>query len=312
MTLFYIFLIVFGFYYLQKIIPSKYILMTLAVAGALQAIIIARSGAKNPEPALPVAPPSQSPYENTISASGIVESLSENISVGSHLNGVVEKVLVQSGNKVKKGDALFILDTRKAESDMKAAEAQMRLAGAAAQEASLQWERAKNLSAKSLSQDILDQRKFRSLSANSQFESAKAEAESAKVILSLHTVTAPIDGEILSVKIRSGEFAEARKADEAYVLIGNISKKIIRADIDEGDAWRVKNTAPAKVFLRGNPEIFSELKFVRTEPFVIPKRSLTGNSNERTDTRVLQVLYEISDENFPGYIGQLVDVFIEG
>ena len=41
------------------------------------------------------------------------------------------------------------------------------------------------------------------------------------------------------------------------------------------------------------------------------KTSLTGDSSERVDTRVLEAVYQIEDEKFPAYLGQLVDVFIE-
>jgi HlyD family secretion protein len=48
---------------------------------------------------------------------------------------------------------------------------------------------------------------------------------------------------------------------------------------------------------------------------VIPKRSLTGDSSERVDTRVLQVLYAFrpgeGEKRLPVYAGQQVDVFIE-
>lgn len=47
------------------------------------------------------------------------------------------------------------------------------------------------------------------------------------------------------------------------------------------------------------------------EPYVVPKRSLTGDSSERVDTRVLQVIYEFNRPQFPIYVGQQVDVFIE-
>jgi hypothetical protein len=44
---------------------------------------------------------------------------------------------------------------------------------------------------------------------------------------------------------------------------------------------------------------------------VVPKRSLTGDSTERVDTRVLQVIYAISDDKLPLFVGQQMDVFIE-
>ena len=50
---------------------------------------------------------------------------------------------------------------------------------------------------------------------------------------------------------------------------------------------------------------------MRTEPYVIPKKSLTGGTAERVDTRVLQGIYAVVDPGFPAYVGQQVDVFIE-
>ena len=53
------------------------------------------------------------------------------------------------------------------------------------------------------------------------------------------------------------------------------------------------------------------LEFVRFEPYVIPKKSLTGDSTERVDTRVLQVIYRVKNENAPLYVGQQMDVYID-
>jgi hypothetical protein len=51
---------------------------------------------------------------------------------------------------------------------------------------------------------------------------------------------------------------------------------------------------------------------VRIEPYVVPKKSLTGDNSERVDTRVLQVLYALPDDR-PAkvYVGQQMDVFLD-
>jgi hypothetical protein len=41
------------------------------------------------------------------------------------------------------------------------------------------------------------------------------------------------------------------------------------------------------------------------------RRSLTGESTERVDTRVLQVLYSFQPGDRPIYVGQQMDVFIK-
>jgi hypothetical protein len=63
--------------------------------------------------------------------------------------------------------------------------------------------------------------------------------------------------------------------------------------------------------VRGNRDLKTALEFVRVEPYVLPKRSLTGESTERVDTRVLQVLYAFDPRGFPVYVGQQMDVFVE-
>ncbi len=62
---------------------------------------------------------------------------------------------------------------------------------------------------------------------------------------------------------------------------------------------------------RGNGSLKIPLEFVRFEPYVIPKKSLTGDSTERVDTRVLQVIYRVKDQNAPLHVGQQMDVYIE-
>jgi hypothetical protein len=82
-------------------------------------------------------------------------------------------------------------------------------------------------------------------------------------------------------------------------------------DIDEHDIPRFKAGAPARASLRGAPEQSYPLTFVRVEPYVIPKKSLTGDNTERVDTRVLQVIYALEVNGKPVYVGQQMDVFID-
>jgi hypothetical protein len=51
---------------------------------------------------------------------------------------------------------------------------------------------------------------------------------------------------------------------------------------------------------------------VRIEPYITVKKSLTGESTERVDTRVLQVIYQFDRNAVPVYVGQQMDVFIDG
>ncbi len=50
---------------------------------------------------------------------------------------------------------------------------------------------------------------------------------------------------------------------------------------------------------------------MRIEPYVVPKKSLTGDSTERVDTRVLQVIFSFTRGDLPIFVGQQMDVFID-
>ena len=81
--------------------------------------------------------------------------------------------------------------------------------------------------------------------------------------------------------------------------------------MDEDNAPRVKSGCRAVAFIKGQREDPVELKFVRIEPYILPKRSLTGESSERVDTRVLQVIFFFERPKTPVYVGQQMDVFLK-
>jgi multidrug resistance efflux pump len=147
--------------------------------------------------------------------------------------------------------------------------------------------------------------------ARMQFEQAKAEVEAARVEIERRVVRAPIDGKVLQVNIRLGEFAPAGVTTDPLMLLGSVDRLHVRIDIDENEAWRVRENARAVAFVRGNKDLRTALTFVRFEPFVIPKRSLTGDSRERVDTRVLQVIYSFDPTSIRVFVGQQMDVYIE-
>ncbi len=148
--------------------------------------------------------------------------------------------------------------------------------------------------------------------ARAEIRRAQAEARRVETEIERRIVRASLDGEVLQVKVRAGEYAASAALETPLMLLGAVEPLHVRADVDEADAWRVRPGAPATASVRGNASLRVPLEFVRFEPFVIPKRSLTGSVGERVDTRVLQVIYRLVTGGPPLFAGQQVDVFIEG
>jgi multidrug resistance efflux pump len=143
-----------------------------------------------------------------------------------------------------------------------------------------------------------------------EVEQAERQVERIETDIARLTITAPMDGVVLQCKVRVGEYAQAGPLPQPLILLGKLDRFHVRADIDEKDAWRFQPGANAYASVRGNGARRFPLSFVRVEPYVIPKRNLTGDATERVDTRVLQVIYAL-DPGAPVYTGQQMDVFIE-
>jgi RND family efflux transporter MFP subunit len=273
----------------------------------------------------PVAPPTAQ-FSDTVAAVGLVEASTENVSIGTHLSGVVEQVFVSVGQAVKAGDRLFRLDTRSLEAGrlvriaaLETATAQMSTAETTLADAQDQFARSEKLrKERVISEDELVRRRFAVQTAESRVGEARAAITTAKaqigeteIDLARSIVTAPMDGEVLQVKVRAGEFAPAGQTSVPLLVLGCLQPLHVRVDVDEHEGWRVRPEAGAVAHIRGKAELKSKLRFVRFEPMVVPKRSLSGDSTERVDTRVLQVIYEVLDQSVPLFVGQQMDVFIE-
>ena len=319
----------------------------------------------------PPMAPATSPYLHRVAGAGLVEAATENIAIGTHLPGIVDRVLVKVGQHVRPLEPLFELDTRQVRAEFSGEEARLVSARAELSKQELlprpedippivaqreeaeanvaQWEdeysRQERLSKDRATTDsslVTSRQKLAGARAQvarikaeenrlraGAWEPDKAISRAAVVLaeaevirlktqLERHIVCTPklpneageVILEVLQVNIRPGESVDSA-GGKTLIMLGDVSRKHVRVDIDEHDVLRFQKEGQATGVLRGDGEKKFPLKFVRLEPFVLPKRSLTGDNTERVDTRVLQVLYEVTQGADSIYIGQQMDVFIE-
>jgi RND family efflux transporter MFP subunit len=310
----------------------SYILRYLTIAGALAGVaaivFISRLQAEKqmPPPGEPPVPPPQKPFATAVAATGILEALSENVAVGVPSPGLVTELLVAVNEEVKQGQVLFKLDDRDLRAEELSARAalgidQAQIAVSEAQLAKFEAQLGRLTAVanpRAVSQDELSNRQQDVSVAKAQLAAAKARFAAAEMavqrlalLIDRLTVRAPRAGTILQVNIRVGEYAATSPKTPA-MIVGDLNRLQVRADVDEQNATRVRPGQRATGHLKGDPAVSFELEFVRVEPYVIPKVSLTGASTERIDTRVLQVIYSLKRPASPPlYVGQQVNVFIE-
>lgn len=305
---------------------SRALLPALAIIGIGGGAFLAARGQQATETAQPVVPPSSSPYQTTICGSGMIEACSDNIRVGAPSPGMVEEIYVFAGQEVEKGQPLFRLDTRTVQAELNLAAAECEVAGARVAEAEASCRECEGQFAlteriqdsRAISLEERDRRRHAVDLAKARVQTAKAEArrmEAKVALLAVElrrlTVCAPIQGVILQKNIHPGEYVLAGEDGTKLLLLGVANPMRVRVDIDETDAWRFDSAGNAVGVLRGNPSIQIPLTFLGYEPYVIPKRSLTGQLRERVDTRVLQALYRFDPSGLPVYIGGQMDVYIQ-
>jgi HlyD family secretion protein len=349
---------------------TRYILPLLGIiafAFALKQMVTAQQ--KSP-PAVPPVEPAKSPFAKQLAGSGIVEPETENISIGTHLPGIVVQVYVKVGDLVRPGLPLFRLDDRQANAELSVRRAMLESAQAAldkldgsprpeelpplrARVAEMQagladqekqLDRLRKLGS-AASEDELTRReagvaiakaqlekskadlalmeagawKFDKLVAQAALKQSQSQLEQTRTELQRLTVQTPrsnwavkndaAEFQVLQVNVRPGEFV-ATVQGQPLVVLGNVGKLHVRVDIDENDIGRFRPNLPGFAQPRGNPAVQFPISFVRVEPYVVPKKSLTGSSVERVDTRVLQVIYRIDAVDSALFVGQQMEVFL--
>jgi HlyD family secretion protein len=356
----------------------RYLLPLLALASFSFAILQMAKAQKQSPPVVPPVEPTKSPYNSTLVGAGLVEPETENIAIGTPMPGIVDRVLVSPGQKVRSGDLLFKLDDRQLKAELAARKANLGSAQATLlklkkmpreeevppykakvleaqanlDDAQQMFDRLKRLSTGAASEEDLKKREMLVAVAKAQYTRASADldliqkgaweydvvvAQAAIEIASAQVgqvetdldriqIRAPrmkwtgsdknpmpvkddTEFEVLQVNIRPGEYVGSTPGTPLVVL-GYVGQLHVRVDIDENEIARFKPGLDGTAKPRGNPKQEFKLKFVRVEPYVIPKKSLTGGNTERVDTRVLQVLYSIDIRNQVLYVGQQMDVFL--
>lgn len=315
----------------ENISFSRKILPIIAVVGLIAAVISIWRGLPDRE----LAEPEQTPLTATgelansprVAGAGVVEPSSEIIDIGTALSGLVTQLMVKPGDFVTEGQPLFVVDDRAARARLREASAAIAEANAAireAQTARTTAQRQLDLYAAiedpaAVSRSEVIRAEGEAAAASSRLElararlaAAQAAASSAQTELGRLTVRAPIAGEILQVNVRPGEFVSTMGgSSEPYIRMGETRPLHVRIDIDEDEALRVAMGKKAIVSPRGGADKRVDASFVRAEPLVVPKRSLTNSAAERVDVRVLQLIYALPEEARGTFrVGQQVDAFI--
>jgi HlyD family secretion protein len=142
-----------------------------------------------------------------------------------------------------------------------------------------------------------------------EVKQAKADVEAIEIEIQRTSIKSPIDGTVLQIKIHEGETTSSDLSKTAIVL-GNVNELYLRVSIDQFNVSTLQPKAPAVAFRQGDRSTEYPLEFIHVEPFMVPKKYLTNETDEKVDTKVFEILYRIAKKDAHLYIGEQMNVFI--
>jgi HlyD family secretion protein len=139
-----------------------------------------------------------------------------------------------------------------------------------------------------------------------QLNIARIELRAAQASLDRLTIRSPIDGTVLQVNARPGELASA--ATQPLLLLGDLSRLRVRAEVDERDLAEIKPghlVVVRTAALRGS-EFSGKVSFIA--PIVEAGRINARGQRSLTDVNVAEVLVDVAEPG-PLTVGMKVDVY---
>jgi HlyD family secretion protein len=181
------------------------------------------------------------------------------VDVGSELSGLVESVLVQENDRVKKGQVLAILDTSKlkaqitlSRASMDSAQAKLAQAEATVKESSASAGRLREVSRLSggkvpsktemeTAEATLARAKADEASCRAVIDQTRAQLSTDEVNLYKASIRSPIDGVVLSRSVEPGQaVAASLQVTTLFTIAEDLRKMELKVDVDEADVGSVK------------------------------------------------------------------------
>ena len=128
------------------------------------------------------------------------------VTVTPQVSGQLMKICVTEGQQVRRGQVLFVIDSRNAQLELEAAQANLQAALAQENSAKLEYESNKNLFEKNIvSSYMLNNSENSYKQAQASVSQARASVNRAKVNLGFCTITATVPGIIGEIPVRIGD-----------------------------------------------------------------------------------------------------------
>lgn len=231
------------------------------------------------------------------------------VTITPQVSGQLMKICVSEGQQVKKGQTLFVIDSRNARLELEAAQANLEAALASENSAKLEYDSNKNLFEKNIvSRYMLDNSANSYKRAQASVAQARASVNRARVSLGFCTITAPVTGVIGEIPVRTGD--QVSPASHLTILSDNtimeaefsVTESLVEASVSAGLTKQDKDKHIASL-----PDVTFVMKNGTEYPHKGRVTSLTGVVDAATGSLGVKATFPNPDGHlFSGIQGTVV------
>lgn len=172
----------------------------------------------------------------SITATGTIEPVTK-VEVGTQVSGIIDKIYVDYNSVVHKGDVIAELDKTNLLSELTSAQSNLSNAQSNLTYQESNYNRYKALYDKGLvSANDYEQAKLNYEQAKQNVSVQQQNVQKARTNLGYATITAPIDGVVLSKEVEEGQtVASAMTTPTLFIIAQDLTDMRVIADVDEAD-----------------------------------------------------------------------------
>lgn len=209
---------------------------TYHIAAVASIILVATACSKEPQLEFITEPASMQDVSTSITATGTIEPVTS-VEVGTQVSGIIDKIYVDYNSVVKKGQVIAELDKTNLLSELSNAQSNLASAQSSLDYQKANYNRLKTLYDKGLIAAVdYEQARLSYQQAVQQVDIARQNVAKAQTNLGYATITAPIDGVVLSKEVEEGQtVASAMTTPTLLVLAQDLTDMRVIADVDEAD-----------------------------------------------------------------------------
>jgi HlyD family secretion protein len=188
------------------------------------------------------APATKQDITTSITATGTIEPVTK-VEVGTQVSGIIDKIYVDYNSEVHKGQVIAELDKTNLKSELTSAESNLANAKSNLTYQTANYERYRQLYEKGLvSANDFESARLSYEQARQQCVVQQQNVQKAKTNLGYATITAPIDGVVLSKEVEEGQtVASAMTTPTLFIIAQDLTDMRVIADIDEADIGGVRD-----------------------------------------------------------------------